>query len=129
MKVLIVDDDRMNTDILEEFFEDYPGENVFQLKACNFSVEAVLEIENIAYDLIVLDVMMPGINGIDILKKIKKSLLNTNTPVIMQSASVIPEHKESCYHNGAYFYLTKPYSFNNFVDAVDKILFVRNNDE
>ena len=122
--MLIIDDDKMNTEIIEEYLEDFPSNLSFNTKVINYPFEATSEIEYVKYELIILDIRMPGINGIEILKKIKTSEMNSTASVLIQSASIMPEHKEACYQHGAYYYLTKPYNFNSFVDAVDRLLLV-----
>lgn len=69
------------------------------------------------YDLIILDIMLPYINGIDILKEIKKS--NINSKVIMLSAKSMLDDKLLGFNIGADDYLTKPFHMEELIARVN----------
>ncbi len=60
-------------------------------------------------DLILLDIMMPGMNGLDLLKKIKE--IAPNTPVAMVTAVWNEQEAKRAFDSGAYEYITKPVDF------------------
>ena len=68
------------------------------------------------YDLIILDLMLPGINGIDICKALRKN--NNHTPILMLTAKGQMQDKIQGLDAGADDYLTKPFSFEEFLARI-----------
>jgi putative two-component system response regulator len=80
-KILVVDDEQLNVELLDGMLsKDYTV-----LKAYNGS-EALLEVERSLPDLILLDIMMPGINGYEVCKKIKSNEKVMHIPIVMVTA-------------------------------------------
>ncbi|MES2770448.1 MAG: response regulator [Pseudomonadota bacterium] len=106
-KILIVDDEPLNLEILCEYFEGVG----YELTVLNNgeAAWAALKKEQAHFDLAILDRMMPGLDGIALLKLIKSDPLLFGLPVIMQTAASSPEQLREGLHAGAYYYLTKPY--------------------
>ena len=73
--------------------------------------------------LILLDIKLPGIDGIEVLKKIKLDPLLKSIPVIILTTSERKEDVEACYRNYANSYLTKPVGFKEFEAKVKQIDF------
>jgi DNA-binding response OmpR family regulator len=73
-------------------------------------------------DLIVLDLMMPEISGIEFLQDIRSQKRYENLPVIILSALADPEQIREGLDAGADRYLTKPYLANNLVKTVNEVL-------
>ncbi|MGD0884744.1 MAG: response regulator transcription factor [Thermodesulfovibrionales bacterium] len=72
------------------------------------------------YDLIILDIMLPGMSGIDICKQVRKK--NIQTPVMMLTAKDSVKDKVVGLNCGADDYMTKPFSFDEFVARVRALL-------
>ena len=72
---------------------------------------------NDIYDLIILDIMLPKINGIEILKEIRKN--NIDTKVIMLTAKSSLDDKLDCFEYGAYDYITKPFHMEELLARVN----------
>ncbi len=106
--VLMVDDEALNLEILNEYFD---GEAGFLLDSANSGEAAWALLQNPAnqYQLILLDRMMPGMDGIGLLRKIKAEPRLAGIPVIMQTAAGLPAQIREGLEAGAYYYLTKPY--------------------
>jgi CheY-like chemotaxis protein len=68
--------------------------------------------------LILLDVNLPGLNGIQVLARLKGDARTRHIPVIMLTSSDDPELIETCYALGCNVYLTKPVEYAHFVDAL-----------
>ena len=68
-KILVVDDEKEIAD-LEAFYLE--SEN-FEVTVCYSSKEALEQIENVDFDLAILDIMLPGINGLELCKEIRKA--------------------------------------------------------
>lgn len=105
--ILVVDDEPFNLKIIRASLSD----DAYQLDLAEDGNQAWdrLQDANVQYDLIVLDRMMPGMDGLTLLKKLKQEPRYRNTPVIMQTAAAAPEQVAEGLAAGAYYYLTKPY--------------------
>ena len=106
-RLLVVDDEPLNLEIIAEFLDEAHFELDLTLNA-ERALEK-LEAPGAVYDLIVLDRMMPGMSGIEMLRLIKAERRFQRIPVIMQTAASSPEQVREGIEAGAYYYLTKPY--------------------
>lgn len=98
-RILIVEDDESIHHVLEEILKN-AGYLTFHAYS---GTEALLLFEKDKYDLILLDLMIPGICGEEIILKVK------NTPIIVLSAKVSSDDKVQCLLSGANDYITKPF--------------------
>lgn len=104
MKVLIADDEKMLTETLKELL----SQNNIDSDAVHNGEDAVAYAITGDYDLILLDIMMPILNGIEAVKQIRKNGLST--PVLFLSAKSEVIDKIDGLENGGDDYLTKPFS-------------------
>ena len=100
--ILVVDDD----DRIRELVKEYLKENKFVVSTANSAEEAKIKLNYFKFDLIVLDVMMPGQNGFDLTKEIKKNL---SVPIILLTAKGEVENRIEGLELGADDYLGKPF--------------------
>ena len=100
--ILIVDDDNRIRDLLEE----YLNENAYIVSTSENAENAKTKISHFKFDLIVLDVMMPGQNGYELTKEIKK---NIKIPIILLTAKGEVENRIKGLELGADDYLGKPF--------------------
>ena len=105
-KILSVDDDPLNRDILTEYLTD-GGYDVFEADDGDTALQLLHDVEGI--DAIVLDRMMPRLNGMEVLKAVKGDARYSRIPVIMQSAASARDQILQGIKAGVYYYLTKPY--------------------
>lgn len=105
-RVLVVDDQEYNRDILSRRLR---GDGHHADVAADGPL-ALAMLEAGAYDLVLLDVMMPGLDGYGVLERIKASGTLSNLPVIMVSALDETESVVRCLELGADDYLTKPFN-------------------
>ncbi len=82
--------------------------------------EGLSRIERGAYDLIILDIMLPEMNGIEVCKELRKR--GVETPVIMLTAKNSVKDKVSGLQCGADDYITKPFSFDEFLARIHAIM-------
>lgn len=108
-KILIVEDDRSIQDIINELLkkQNYHINNAYS------GTEALLLLEKEKYDLILLDLMLPAVNGEEIIKKVK------NTPIIILSAKASSEDKVKCLLSGANDYITKPFNGKELLARIE----------
>jgi len=72
---------------------------------------------------VLLDVNMPGVNGIDVLKSLKAQSATASVPVIMLTTTDDPREIERCYEYGCNLYITKPVEYDAFMEAVRRLGF------
>lgn len=105
--ILIVDDEPINLEIICALLED----SDYELAVANDGQQAwhMLESNPNLYDSIILDRMMPGMDGMEVLAKLKSHEAMQNIPVVMQTARSENQDIIEGLNAGAYYYLTKPY--------------------
>ena len=112
MKILLVEDDKKISSFLNKGLKEEG-----YIIDCSFDgEEALYLIQNNAYDLILLDIMIPYINGVDLCKQIRQE--NINTPIIMLTAKDSIDDKVSGLNEGANDYITKPFSFEELLARI-----------
>jgi serine phosphatase RsbU (regulator of sigma subunit) len=104
-KILIVDDEPFNVDYLEQELEDL---NCEMISACN-GREALDRVKHESPDLILLDMMMPVMDGFEVLACLKADPLNRDIPVVVISAQSDLQSVVKGIHLGAEDYLPKPF--------------------
>jgi DNA-binding response OmpR family regulator len=115
-KILIVDDEPFNLEIIGEYF-DGCGYKLSFFESGEAAWDA-LEAPGAGFELAILDRMMPGLDGIALLKRIKADDRFAALPVIMQTAASSPEQLREGLQAGAYYYLTKPYERDSLLSIV-----------
>lgn len=98
--ILIVEDDMDIHNLIKELLE----KQKYKVLDSYSGTEALMVLEREKVDLILLDLMLPGLNGEEIVKKVK------DIPMIVISAKISPEDKVNVLLNGANDYITKPFS-------------------
>lgn len=76
---------------------------------------------DVSYRLILLDIHLPGITGIELVQKIREQRSLAYTPIIMLSTSDNPKDVEACYQRGANAYLVKPVGIQPLVNTLKSI--------
>jgi CheY-like chemotaxis protein len=106
-QILVVDDEIINLQIIREYLED-TGHQLDLVTSAEQAWEHLIA-GGRPFDLVILDRMMPGMNGIELLKRLKADTRFAAIPVIMQTAATAPEQVREGIEAGAYYYLAKPY--------------------
>ena len=115
MKILIVDDEASILDIVEAYLSA-KGYQVFRALSGN---EALTKVDVVQPDLIVLDLMLPGLSGLEVCKKIRDS---STVPIIMLTAKTAEKDILEGLSLGADDYITKPFSPKELVARVETVL-------
>ena len=113
--ILVVDDD----DRIRELVKEYLNENGYIVSTGNSAEEAKIRLKCFKFDLIVLDVMMPGQNGFDLTKEIKK---NSDVPIILLTAKKEVENRIEGLELGADDYLGKPFEPKELLLRIKNII-------
>ncbi|MBM2885622.1 ATP-binding response regulator [Chromobacterium amazonense] len=107
-KLLLVDDEPFNLELMSELLQDAGYET--QLAENGETAWDILQRDGEQFSTILLDKMMPGMSGFDVLKKIKAEPRLEFLPVIMQTAMGAASSVQEGLAAGAFYYLTKPFS-------------------
>lgn len=117
-KILVVDDEP-NIVLILEFLLQREGYRVE--KAYN-GLQA-LDVANIFQpDIIVLDVMMPGMDGFEVARKMRNNPALESAKIVFLTAKGTQRDKESGYASGAEYYLIKPFDNDDFVNTINEIM-------
>ena len=116
--ILIVDDD----DAIRGILFDVLSEK-YDCNTASTAEQALqyLEIEN--YDAVLTDIAMPGLTGIELLKRVQ--LKDLDTPVILISGKGNEQDQESLIRLGAFAYITKPFSLDEIEQTVERAIEAR----
>ena len=117
--LLLVDDDRRILSLLST----YLSKNNFLVSSARNSIEARSLLNYFEFDLLIIDIMMPGENGLNLLESIRKQ---TNVPAIFLSAKGESKDKISGLEIGADDYLSKPFEPKELLLRLERLL-LRNN--
>jgi len=104
-KILIVDDEPFNLDLLEQELAEYE----YVIDRAADGVEALAKTQSFAPDLILLDYMMPRMNGLEVVKHLRANPEHQGIPVILLTAKATQEDKVAGLDAGADDYVTKPF--------------------
>lgn len=107
-RILAVDDEPINLEIIGEILDD-PGYRVEFAANAESALEKLEGSDDHPFHLAILDRMMPGMSGIELLRRMKSDDRFAAMPVIMQTAAAAPAQVREGIEAGAYYYLTKPY--------------------
>lgn len=116
-KILVIDDEHHILELIQFNLEN----NGFEVLTCDNGEDAVTTAINKDIDLIILDLMLPGINGIEVCKRIRESSDN-NTPIIMLTAKGEENDKIQGLDIGADDYMTKPFSIRELLARIKAVL-------
>lgn len=115
MKILVVEDEPKTADYLKKGF----SESGYLVEVAKDGLEGKYMIEEGDFDLIILDIMLPGLDGWQLLKTIRRT---SDTPVICLSARDAVEDKVRGLEQGADDYLAKPFSYAELLARARKLL-------
>ena len=117
--ILVVDDD----DRIRNLLKDYLSENDYIVSSAENAEDAKLKISYLNFDIIVLDVMMPGQDGYELTKEIKKK---SKTPIILLTAKGEVENRIKGLELGANDYIGKPFEPKELLLRIKNILKEKN---
>ncbi|MBT4092134.1 MAG: response regulator [Deltaproteobacteria bacterium] len=116
-KVLIVDDDSMNIDILKDDLEEE-----YIVDSADSGEDALELIPDFMPDVVLLDIMMSGIDGYEVCRRIRANTLYDNMKIILISGRAMDDERQKGFEVGADDYITKPFDVD---DVEAKILHLR----
>ena len=121
-RVLIVDDDPMIRGLVQAILED----SGYEVTAADDGPKAIEILDNeprpIGFALVILDVMMPGMNGLDVLTRMKLHGHTQKLPVLMLTGEDKAEDIMAGYSVGADYYITKPFTRQQLLYGINLVL-------
>jgi sigma-B regulation protein RsbU (phosphoserine phosphatase) len=121
-RLLVVDDDEMNRDMLSRRL----ARKGFDVSVAEDGAAALAAIDSNEFDLVLLDIMMPGIDGFQVLERLRQEFSPLELPVIMATAKGASDDIVSALRLGANDYVTKPLDFPVVLARVETHLALRN---
>ncbi|MDP2943945.1 MAG: response regulator [Candidatus Omnitrophota bacterium] len=117
-KLLVVDDDRAIVEMLKQKLL----EEGYEVVVAFDGEEALLKLKEDNPDVILLDLMMPKLNGFEVLREIRQIYKDRWRPVIIISAKSDLESLRACYDLEADHYLTKPCTMDNLLRGIQTMI-------
>lgn len=125
-KVLIVDDNQLNIELLE----GYLANSDYQIASANNGLEALEQIAMDKPDLILLDIMMPGLNGYEVCRRLKGDPATRLIPIIMLTALHDMKDRIEGLESGADDFISKPFNHVELAARIRSLLRIKHlNDE
>jgi DNA-binding response OmpR family regulator len=112
-KVLAVDDNQLNLEIIEQGLA-----NEYNLKTATTGEEALEIAADFQPDIVLLDIMLPGIDGYEVCQRIRNNPALKNTRIIMVSAKAMTSERIEGYQAGANVYISKPFNENELMKKI-----------
>ena len=116
--ILIVEDNEKNMKLVRDILQ-HRGHTTLEATSGEEGVQLAIERQP---DLILMDIQLPGINGIEALRRIREHDALGAVPVVAVSASVMPDDQRHIGSSGFDAFLTKPISLKPFLAAVERFL-------
>jgi len=112
MRILVVEDEKHLNRIISEAVED----EGYSVDSCYNGVEALEYLECADYDVIILDIMMPKMNGLELVRRLRNR--GDSTPVLFLTARDAVADRVEGLESGGDYYLTKPFDFQELMAVV-----------
>lgn len=116
MNILLIEDDAILNDTIAGFL----GMNKHHVTCVNDGAKAIEEIDHSVFDLFIIDINIPNVDGLSIVRYIRQKDLKT--PIIMITASMELENFKTAYQNGCDDYIKKPFYLEELEIRIDKLI-------
>ena len=120
LSILLAEDDEMNQLLVSELIQKV-GHRV---DAVDNGIDVLQRVEEKSYDLLLMDLQMPGLDGIEATRRIRESERGTtrHVPIIALTAHAMESDRRRCIRAGMDAYLSKPIRLREFLDHVDELV-------
>jgi PAS domain S-box-containing protein len=116
-KLLVCDDHIINRELVKELLSI----DGYEVDSVDSGMEVIRKLQESHYDLLLLDLQMPGMDGFETATFIRERL-HDQIPIIAFSAHVLPEYEQKCYQIGMNGYLVKPVSYQQLSKVVESFI-------
>jgi len=116
--ILLADDNETNLGVLSDFLQEWNC----RLLYARTGVEAVRQTREHCPDLVLMDIQMPELNGLDAIRMIRADSRHRHTPIVAVTALAMPGDREQCIDAGADDYLSKPIHIERLTEMLNRFL-------
>ena len=118
--VLMADDN----DLILTLISDYLVTQKFRVSMAHSGAEFLMRLEQVMPDVVLMDIQMPGMNGLDVIRRIRENPIQkiANVPVIAVTALAMAGDKELCLAAGANAYMSKPVLLKSLVEMIHELI-------
>ena len=116
MRILVIEDDNGTAQFIKKGFAQVG----YAVDHAADGIDGLFMAENNDYDALVVDVMLPGVDGLSVVKKLRSR--HNNTPIIMLSAKKTLDDRIRGLHSGSDDYLVKPFAFSELLARIQALL-------
>ncbi len=117
-KILIVDDDASIVKLVDYLLEP----EGYKVVSASNGLRALKTVETEKPDLIILDLMLPGVDGFDLCQRLRMGIETSRIPIMILSAKSKDDDKRVAMESGADGYLTKPFNSADLIEQVGNML-------
>lgn len=122
MNILLVEDNLLNQKVVMFNLKKYN----YNITAVTNGVDAMNSVKNIKFDLILMDLMLPGMNGLEITQEIRKmekeNAIKNQVPIIALTANTLDNDRDKCLEVGMNEYLSKPFTADQLAEKIHKFI-------
>ena len=119
MHVLFVEDDAMNRRVVRDMLSVAE----VRMSEADGAQKGIGMIEAEDYDVVLMDLRMPGMDGLEALRRIRaRTDAKAKVPVVVVTADIAPDLKNECLREGADDFLTKPIAMDALFDAIGRLM-------
>ena len=115
-RILLVEDNEANLLMTQDYLESYG----YQVISARDGDEALTMMDENPPDLVLMDIQMPGMDGFEVLRRIRLQPRFASVPIIALTALAMPGDRERCLEAGANEYLSKPVELKFLLYAIEK---------
>lgn len=116
--ILIVEDEPDTAEMYTQMLQ----RNGYAVMKASGGIAAMKQLLNIKPDLILLDLMMPDVSGLEVLRFLRREPQLHDLPVVIVSAKSLPEDIQKGIEAGASLYLTKPIAYRELIQSISNLL-------
>ena len=116
--ILLAEDNMSNILTVSEYLESYG----YEIVVAHDGLEAIAKTEEISPDMILMDIQMPSMNGLEAMTRLRKDDRFASTPIIALTALAMPGDRERCLNAGANEYMSKPVSLKSLRETIENLM-------
>ncbi|WP_343855410.1 PAS domain-containing hybrid sensor histidine kinase/response regulator [Fulvivirga kasyanovii] len=117
LNILVVEDNELNQFLIQSLLQKYNA----RVKVASDGVEAMETLNKMTFDIILMDIQMPNMDGYEATQKIRANF-KQSIPIIAMTAHALVGEKEKCQNAGMNDYITKPIRINDLINCIKKVI-------
>ncbi|RUT78859.1 response regulator [Ancylomarina longa] len=115
--ILLVEDNKLNQTVVKFTLKRFG----YNIDVANNGIEAIEKYKEGNYDFILMDIMMPEMDGMEASKTIRSLETNSRIPIIALTADTMIANEEKCIQNGMDGHIAKPFEIDNLFKMLEKL--------